>query len=344
MKVRDSFAGAGGWDVAVRRVFGVEADGVEWWDPARATRDVAGLVTIEKDVRNVVPVPGMYDLDIASPPCQTFSAAGKGDGRRQLETVLAAIRGDRAAKAALDEKTGLVLEPLRIALAGQSPYQAWEQVPAVLPIWEVCAEVLREHGWSVWTGVLRAEQYGVPQTRRRAILMARRDGSPVFPPAPTHSRFWERTPERLDDGVLPWVSMATALGVPPDAELVSNYGTGGDPKARGRRAGAMPAATVSSKADRNVWFFDRRVVGRGGPVALRSIDFPAPTILGSGSPSIRRSDLPGSGSKITIEQALVLQSFPAGWPVQGNKGESFLQVGNAIPPLLAEAVLRALVS
>ena len=110
-----------------------------------------------------------------------------------------------------DPRIGLVLSPLHYAARFQPTYLAFEQVPPVLPVWEAMAGELRELGYSVWTGLLHAEQFGVPQTRKRAILMARRDGVEVSPPVPTHSKYHNRTPEKLDEGVQKWVSMAEAL-------------------------------------------------------------------------------------------------------------------------------------
>jgi DNA (cytosine-5)-methyltransferase 1 len=82
---------------------------------------------------------------------------------------------------------------------------------------------------------------------------------------------------------------------------------------------------------------------------------PATTIVGSFRPDIvaapgyrvttedgPRQDAPGS-IKVTLAEAAVLQGFPPDYPWQGSKTKRWQQVGNAIPPPLAEAILRQLV-
>lgn len=373
----DLFAGTG-WGVACRRL-GIPEDGVELMPAAIESRRLNGMPTIYEDVwdglfHDAVTfrlLYGWYALLIASPPCQTFSLAGHGAGRQALNEVLEAVRlhayKDPAALRAFGEKhdmrTALVLTPLAHIYRDRPQYVALEQVPTVLPVWEAYAKVMEGWGYHVKTAILNAEQYGVPQTRRRAILVARLDG-PVALPAPTHSRYYSRTPDKLDPGVLKWVSMAEALGwagpldgvryqnnamknqsrrlltqpaptvtaghdggergflqggeftqaTPTQVAalqtyptmLRSNYGTGGDPAARGERTVHQPAATLTGKSDRNKWDGERN---------------------------------------LSAPEAATLQTYPAEPPFQfaGTKSKQFLQIGNAVPPLLAQRILEALV-
>ena len=77
---------------------------------------------------------------------------------------------------------------------------------------------------------------------------------------------------------------------------------------------------------------------------------PATTVVGSFSPDViaapgyrtqtSRQNAEGS-VRVTVEEAGVLQSFPADYPWQGSRTRRFEQVGNAVPPLLARHVLEA---
>lgn len=101
---------------------------------------------------------------------ETEKAKAKKRGR-EPDFAKARATADRDATASM-----LVVEPLRWILALRPEYVALEQVPPVLELWRATGEHLREVGYGVWTGILEAERYGVPQTRERAILMATRGG------------------------------------------------------------------------------------------------------------------------------------------------------------------------
>ncbi|MEV0435493.1 DNA cytosine methyltransferase [Nocardia sp. NPDC050413] len=313
----DLFAGPGGLDVAARWL-GLDVYGFEWDRNACATRAAAGLNERPHDVRHFGPadVPGAWILT-GGPPCQTFTVAGSGAGRKALDEVLGYVdrmgagddvSGDLACLE--DERTGLVLEPLRWALEADergSPYKVivLEQVPAVLPIWKRMGDVLEGIGYHVVADVLRTEQYGVPQTRRRAILIARLRGEPELPTA-THRPYRKGVDRTLGAAdLLPWETMGDALNRGYDFQVISNYGTGGDPKLRGRRSSREPAATVTGKVSRNQ--------------IIDSTGFPCPRFS------------PGEAGR--------LQTFPLDYPWSG--GDIAQQIGNAIPPVLALHVLSA---
>ena len=204
IKALDLFAGTG-WGVACKRL-GIKEMGVEIMPEAVETRKANGMHTIYRDVWDGLlrpeQIPAIaaflaaggtfaeaYEPLIGSPPCQTFSMAGKGAGRAALDEVIEAIElhayKDPAALLEFGEKhdmrTALVLTPLAHVWRDRPRLVALEQVPTVLPVWEACADVMRELGYSVETAILNAEQYGVPQTRKRAILVARLDGEVSLP-------------------------------------------------------------------------------------------------------------------------------------------------------------------
>lgn len=371
------FAGPGGWSEGARLLGMPSALGFEIDPVACATARAAGHRRVECDVTLVDPLDHRFRRGVvASPVCTGLSMAGKGLGRLDRPYVLLAIEliasgwlvDDVIAVIAphfADKHSRLILEPLRFISAINPEWTAWEQVPAALPLWQACAVVLRAWGYSVWTGNMNAERYGVPQTRTRAVLIASRLREVSEPPA-THSRYYTRDPSRLDAGVPKWVSMAEALGWGATArpgmtitaggtgsggggepfgsharaglareldaerwEMRSNYTKGGDLTGRLTRPVTSPSVAVTGKYQRAndvSWMLDQ----------------PATTV--QGDPRIADRDghdrqFGASAMRVTPQEAAVLQSFRADYPWQGTKTKQFQQIGNAVPPLLAAHIL-----
>ncbi|MCX5395651.1 DNA cytosine methyltransferase [Streptomyces sp. NBC_00102] len=388
--ILDLFAGPGGWSRALQ-VLGVRDVGLEWDLWACKTRSAAGQLTIRTDVASYPtwPFVGRTRGVIASPPCQAWSTAGKRLGLVDQPLVHAAVEDlaagrdprERLLAACRDERSLLAAEPMRYLYAlnavGEPDWVALEEVPDVLPLWRQYAAVLRGWGFSVWCGLLNAADFGVPQTRKRAILLASRVRT-ALPPTPTHARLAEPV-SLFGPGRPRWVSMAEALGWGatdrPVPTVCAGGGPGGGPepfpsgsrktlsdaRARGtwtprpdpvvpqpRREGA-PAPSFPGEAPR--WSWSLRSNSQAN-ATVRPLSEPAATLffghranectwIAEPTPSTVDADTAAVPEpiRITAREAGLLQSFPADYPWAGNKGQQFSQIGNAVPPLLAGHLL-----
>lgn len=271
----DLFAGPGGWDEGAKAL-GLGLIGVEVDPPTIATRLKAGHYTLSYDADKLPPADSLEGL-IASPPCQDFSSAGTKAGRS-------------------GERGRLIDVVPRWVDAARPKWIACEQVPEAASVWREHAHHYRALGYRVWFGTLNAAGWGVPQTRRRAFLLAHRDRD-VMPPAPTHTKYGGS--DLFCGDLEPWVTAADA-GVPG--------------------------------------IIDRRQQHDGTPVAkVDGNRNPAPTVTGTAV-----GQWLVDGELLTVAQAARLQTFPDDYPWQGTKGQKGTQVGNAVPPLLAQRVLDVL--
>lgn len=308
----DVFAGHG-VGVAMRNR-GLEEHAVEIWQDAIDTRLANGLS--EPVYRDAWDVRSADSLEFEglwmSPPCQTFSTAGSGSGRKALQDVLALIdrpeiwtSAERLREVAVslgDERTGLVLTPLTYAHRFTPRFIALEQVTPVLPVWEAFRKPLEEMGYSVWTGILDAADYGVPQNRKRAYLIARRDGEVAGPPEPR---------ER--------VTMEEVLGwgfTRRPAPTVTGH----------------VAATRSPSGTQAVY----RTAIQAGEFVFRPGHSTARSKVAKNGIG---AEYPPDAINPTKRDALLLQSYPEDFVLTGAKASWQLQVGNAVPPKVAEAVL-----
>lgn len=347
MTIVDLFAGPGGWDLGARAAGLPDPIGIEWDEGACATRRAAGLPTIRADVA-AYRIPSGIEGLIASPPCTAFSMAGNGHGRAVLDDLETAMaNGDWSwGRDDHDPTVWLPLEAARWAEESKPEWIAMEQVPPAVRLWHALALVLRARGYRTWVGVLNAADYGVPQTRQRAVLMASRVGYVVAAPTATHS---DGGGDTLFDQVAPWVSMEDALGwtnqmvgFPRRADQGASVEIDGVAyRARDLSPTSGPAQTVTEKT--RSWH--RLTSGTRKRATVRNVNEPAMTLaFGNDAASWCWEDEHGNRQRVTVEEAGVIQSFPSDYPWQGSRSSQFGQVGNAVPPRLAAAILSQLLT
>lgn len=357
MTTVDLFAGIG-WALGLRSL-GMTEVGIDLEPSVCATRAALGLPTIRADLTTYPPRPctGL----IASPPCTDWSSAGRRAGR--------------------SGETGWLVDVVpQWVLRGRPRSVACEQVPEALEVWEEHAHTYRALGYRTWTGILCAADYGVPQTRRRAFLLAHAERQP-HPPEPTHSRMGEGL-----FGGQPWVSMAEALGwdgedTPartvcgdrgPRWAYEDRDGTHGRVLTERQPHGATRqphelSMTITASADNGNFRWqlnthrDQRPDGstqtRPAPApaltakALGQWQWERPATTVCADPRIAEPghrDREGGeqqferATRVTIAEGLILQGFPPDTPLAGNKSQQWAQIGNAVPPPWAAAIVGSL--
>lgn len=333
-KIIDLFAGPGGWDEGLRMLGREDVVGVEWDKWACTTAQSNGHARVQEDISKLSPedfasrwVDRPLEGLIASPPCQAWSLAGKrgGEHDRQACHELADrmdILGNDSIDFTewVDPRSHLVAQPVRWARDLNPEWIALEEVPAVIGLWEHFADIFRSWGYSAETGVLSAEAYGVPQTRKRAILIASRVGEVVLP-EPSHSRYYPRDRERLDPGVEKWVSMAEEL---PEAHITPGSWL---------RSSAQPNAAIRYAYEPCFAF----AFGNDSASVIWGSPEDDPMVGGR----MLASERPLGSRRITPTEAGALQTFPKDYRWKGGTGKIFEQIGNAVPPRMASCVIRA---
>lgn len=329
--ILDLFAGPGGWDEGLRLLgHGQEVIGFELDKAAAATAEAAGFKRVLGDLRDVQPTDYTATGLIASPPCQTFAQAGPGEGKGSLDALVEALSyvadghscQDAVTICGLDEadpRSSLVLQPMRFIRDLHPRWVAMEEVKGVLPVWLAYMRILEAaFGYSCWAGILNAADYGLPQSRKRAFLLANLDG-PAHPPAPTHDRDAEWT---LFDQRVEWVTMAQAL----------------DWTAADCRRANICAGPKAQDSELCLWPLHRPATTVVRSFRPDVIAAPGYRTLGSAS----RQNAPGSVA-VTPEELCILQGIRTDYPFQAKGGKRLSLIGAVLPPPWAAAILQPLV-
>ena len=302
MKIVSLFSGAGGLDLGLQ----LAGHNLLWANDIflDAVATYRANVGDHIDARDIcsVPTSEIPDCDavVGGFPCQGFSVANWGrttdDPRNQLFRAMVRVVQDKQpryfvaenVKGLLSMGGGQTLRDIELAFSSA--------------------------GYRVRHALVNAADYGVPQLRKRLLIMGVRIDLPDvdnFPPAPTHAE-----PERaLLLGRQPWTSVGEALRHLPEPETsqqIPNHQNSLYKLTFNGHLGhrfiepSLPAPTVTARGD-----------DRGGVVVLHH---------------------PGNHRRMTARELAAVQSFPDTFVFSGTKTSAYRQIANAVPPLLGMAI------
>jgi DNA (cytosine-5)-methyltransferase 1 len=294
--------------------------------------------------------PGEIDILIGGPPCQGYSVYNHQRG-------------------ADDPRAGLFKEYLRLVEAIQPRWLVMENVTGITSIagGAIVREIqagMRRLGYRVDMKLLKAEEYGVPQERRRMFFIAtKEEHCPILFPNPTHG------PE-----LQPFVTVWDAISDLPSLENGEDKGAGAyerpaqNPYQAVLRGDCTVIRNHSAPRLSKVNLERMQHIPPGG--SWRDIPF---DLLPAGMKKAKRSDHtkrygrpaksdlactvltkcdvhwgayihPTQDRSFSVREAARLQSFPDFFAFSGSRTEQYVQVGNAVPPLLGKAVAETVLS
>lgn len=263
--------------------------------------------------------PGELALLAGGVPCPPFSVAGKqlgqDDERDLFPATLEMVR--------VLQPRAVMIENVRGLLEPAHKFADYR---------ESIKKELRDEGYQIlgWD-ILEACDYGVPQLRPRAILVAMKKDDARYFRAPVVEDFPHvSVAEALDESMRErfeaidrldlydqWSKTARARGT------VAPTLVGGSKKHGGADLGPTRA--------KRAWE-ELGIDGLGVADDPEDMKDPVRDLLGP------------RGPKLTVAQAAIIQGFPSDWVFKGRKTARYRQVGNAFPPPVAQAVGESIIS
>ena len=268
-------------------------------------------------------VPGEIDVLTACVPCQTFSTLGRKHRRSDDRRYRLVHRvGEFVA----------VLQPRAVIM---------ENVPPLVRELRFKRFVarLRRIGYGVWFEVVDAADFGVPQRRRRLVMIALRGWRDAEVPV-------------LYPGHRLLTKLATRKTVAQTLNLVEAEAKPDDPLAKpktdhsplvAKRIAAIPrdGGSRGSLPDELglACHKSMRKTAAANVYGRMKLDDVAPTLTTRcTTPACGRFLHPLEDRAITLREAACLQSFPVDYVFKGGRMSIERQIGNAVPPRLAEAI------
>jgi DNA (cytosine-5)-methyltransferase 1 len=290
--------------------------------------------------------PGELDCLIGGPPCQAFSVYNHKRGMH-------------------DSRSQLFREYLRLVSGLRPRWIVMENVMGILSAGggaavDAIVSGLGRLGYEVQFKVLKAEEFGVPQERRRVVFFGTRTGTEILFPVASHG-----------PGKLPFVTIRDAIADLPALCNGARYEAFSYRQAaisafqQLLRAGSDGVSNHHAPKLSSINLQRMLHIPPGG--SWRDIPY---DLLPEGMKKARRCDHtkrygrmtwdglactiltkcdvhwgaymhPEQDRAISVREAARLQSFPDWFKFEGSMTEQYIQIGNAVPPLLGKAIAEA---
>lgn len=345
-RVIDLFAGVGGlslgfemcgFDVVLANEYD-ESIAAAYKANHQNTNMIVGDITSLDLEETFGPYSGKVDVVIGGPPCQGFSQKG------QRKTIH-------------DERNFLFKYYVKVVELVQPKYFVMENVPNLLTaengyFRHEIEKLFNDMGYYLTLGVLNASDYGVPQNRRRAVIIGKRGAPAPELPKPFESRttIWDAISDLafLSSGE---GSETQSYPNPPesdyqrqlrgDTEVLSNHvATKHSDLALERLAMIPPNAGREVLPEEHL----TKSIYSGTWTRMRKEEISVTITTRFDTPSSGKFTHPYLHRAITVREAARIQSFPDDFVFTGNKSSQMKQVGNAVPPLLAKAVASVIMN
>lgn len=275
---------------------------------------------------------GKIDVVIGGPPCQGFSQKGQ---RKTID----------------DERNFLFKYYVAVVKLVKPQYFVMENVPSLLTMQggyflNEIEELFKKIGYLLNHGVLNASDYGVPQNRRRAVIIGKLNEAAPKLPEPQSSKV------TIWDAISDLAYLESGQGTDkqeyrksPESEyqellrgnsttLYNHVVTNHSPLALERLAMIPPNAGKEVLPKEHL----TKSIYSGTWTRMRMDDISVTITTRFDTPSSGKFTHPFLNRTITVREAARIQSFPDDFRFIGNKGSQMKQVGNAVPPLLAAAI------
>ena len=343
-KVIDLFAGVGGLSLGFEMrgfevVLANEYDtsiAAAYQENHRTTKMIVGDITSLDLQRTFGGYNGQTDVVIGGPPCQGFSQKG------QRKTIH-------------DARNFLFKYYVEVVKLVEPKYFVMENVPNLLTaengyFYREIEELFQSMGYCLERGVLNASDYGVPQNRRRAVIIGKKGGkAPGLPKAKNVSvTIWDAISDLayLESGEGSEVQQYKNEPqneyqklLRRDSETLYNHvATRHSPLALERLAMIPPNSGKEVLPKEHL----TKSIYSGTWTRMRKDEISVTITTRFDTPSSGKFTHPYLDRAITVREAARIQSFPDRFRFIGNKGSQMKQVGNAVPPLLAAAIAEVI--